>query len=66
MSQTTVKGDNKLYFNAYQHSKHHQIMGKVIKDALVKFARHSLRATQFITIKIPNSEPKLLVSRLQV
>lgn len=39
MLQTTVKRDDKSYFNDYQHYKHHQIMIKVLKDTLEKIAR---------------------------
>lgn len=37
--QTTVKRDGKSYFNDYQHSKHHRIMRKVLKDVLGKITR---------------------------
>lgn len=39
MLQTIVKRDEKSYFNDYQHSKHHWILRKVLKDALGKIAR---------------------------
>lgn len=39
MLQIIVKRDEKSYFNDYQHSKHHQIMRKVLKDTLGRIAR---------------------------
>ena len=66
MLQTIVKRDDRSYFNDYQHSKHHRIMRKVLKDALGKIARWLSKShPALMKYQIPKTNQPLAVWQCQ-